>query len=454
MIQLLITVAAFVVAISVLVVIHELGHYSVARLMGVKVLRFSLGFGKPLWSRPLGRDRTEWVIAAVPLGGYVKMLDEQEGEVGERELPRAFNRKPLWRRALIVLAGPLANFLFAIGAYASINMVGIEGIRPVVGKVMEGSLGQRAGFLVGDEILSIDGQAVQSWNERRLYLYERALDHATVRFSVRDRDRIVEERLLDLSSLTAADVGAGLLERQVGLAPELPDPLAVIGEIEKGSPAALGGLRKGDRIVAVDGKVVRVWADLVGIVSARPGESLRFTVERNGHQEQLNITPAAVERGGKTFGRIGAGVALEPLPAEYKVVIRYPPWNALIEGTETTWRMSVLTLKMLWKMLKLEVSTKTISGPLTIAQYAGVTAQQGLEWFVLFLGAVSVGLGVLNLLPVPVLDGGHLLFYAVESVKGSPLSERSLQWGQQIGIAVLFALMALAFYNDIVRLLH
>jgi len=454
MIQLLITIAAFIVAISVLVVIHELGHYSVARLMGVKVLRFSVGFGKPLWQRKIGRDRTEWVIAAVPLGGYVKMLDEHEGEVSRHDLPRAFNRKPLWRRAFIVLAGPLANFLFAIAAYTAINMVGVEGIRPVVGKVIDGSLGQRAGFKVGDEWLTIDGQAVQSWDERRLYLYERALDHAVVRFTVRDRDRAVQERYLDLSSLTAADVGSGLLERQVGLVPLIPEPPAVIGAIEEGSPASLAGLRKGDRIIAVNGQPVHIWADLVAKVSAQPGKELQLSVQRDGQSVELRVTPASVQREEKTYGRIGAGVDMPPLPPESRVRVHYPPGTALVEGAETTWRMSILTLKMLWKMLKLEVSTKTISGPLTIAQYAGVSAQIGLDRFVLFLAVVSVGLGVLNLLPVPILDGGHLLFYAVESVKGSPLSDRALQWAQQVGIALLVALMALAFYNDIVRLLH
>ena len=454
MIELLITVVAFVIAISVLVVVHELGHYSVARLSGVEVLRFSVGFGKPLWTRRIGKDRTEWVIAAVPLGGYVKMLDEHEGEVPKAELPRAFSRQSLWKRAAIVLAGPFANFLFAILAYTAVNIVGLEGLRPVVGTVAQNSLGQKAGFRAGDEWLSIDGQPVQSWDERRLYLYEKALDRATVRFTVRDRDRLMQERLLDLSSLTAAEVGAGLLERQLGLAPAIPELIPVIGTVEDGSPAARAGLRKGDRVTSIDGRPVRVWSDLVEIVSARPNEPLRIAIERDGRTETLQLTTQAVERGGRKFGRIGAGVEIPPLPPESKVLVRYPPLTALTEGAETTWRMSVLTLKMLWKMLRLEVSTQTISGPLTIAQYAGASVQIGFDRFLLFLAVVSVGLGVLNLLPVPVLDGGHLLFYAVEGIKGSPLSERAMHWGQQVGIALLIALMALAFYNDFMRLLH
>lgn len=453
MIQFLITIAAFVVAISVLVVVHEYGHYSVARLLGVKVLRFSVGFGKPLWTRRLGRDRTEWTIAAVPLGGYVKMLDENEGEVAARDRPRAFNRQPIWKRACIVLAGPVFNFAFAILAYTAINISGTEGIRPVVGKVVDGSLAAQAGFRAGDEWLSIDGRPVRSWDERRLYLYEKALDRATIHFTVRDRDRLTQDRYLDLSSLTPAEVGAGLLERRIGLTPALPEIVPVIGMVEEGGPAARAGIRKGDRVTRIDDQPIRVWSDLATLVSARPGANLQFTIERDGRIETLQLTTQTVEKGGKKFGRIGAGVEIPPLPPESRVLVSYPPPAALAEGAETTWRMSVLTLKMLWKMLRLEVSTETISGPLTIAQYAGVSAQIGFDRFILFLAVVSVGLGVLNLLPVPVLDGGHLLFYAIEGVKGSPLSDRAMYWGQQVGIALLAALMALAFYNDIMRLL-
>jgi len=448
------TVLAFIIAISVLVVVHEFGHYWVARRLGVKVLRFSVGFGRPLWLRRFGRDQTEWSIAAIPLGGYVKMLDEHEGEVRQEELPRAFNRQPVWKRVLIVLAGPAFNFVFAVVAYSAINLAGIDGLRPVVGRVAESSLAERSGFRPGDEFLTIDTQPVQSWDERRLYLYEKALDRAMVHFEVRDRDGLRQQRTLDLSSLSPADVGAGMVERLIGMSPQLPEVLPVIGFLDGDGPAAKAGLNIGDRILSVNGQSVRTWSDFVSIVSSRPGEPLRFIFQRGAGRQEIVLAPQAVEQSGKTIGRIGAGVRIPAIPDEMRVTVRYAPTMAIVEGVETTWRMSLLTLKMLAKMLQLEVSTKTISGPLTIAQYAGASARVGFDSFVLFLAVVSVSLGVLNLLPVPVLDGGHLLFYLVEGVTGRPLSERVLYWGQQVGIALLFMLMALAFYNDIVRLLH
>lgn len=453
MIQLLVTILAFVVAISILVVVHEYGHYLMARLMGVKVLKFSVGFGRPLWRRKLGRDRTEWIVAAVPLGGFVKMLDEQEGDVPKSELHRAFNRKSLWRRSLIVLAGPLANFLFAIVAYAAINLHGVEGIRPVIGRVIENSLGAKAGFQAGDEILRIDDLAVQSWDHRRLYIYERALDGDTVQFQVRDRNRMLQDRRIDFAGVPAADVGSGVIERHIGLVPDIPEPLAVIGHVEPDSPASKAGLKNADRVVMADQQPIGVWADLVKYISQRPEQEIRLIVERSSTQTEIKVVPQPIERNGKKFGRIGAGVKIPEIPPTMRTVVRYSIGAAVREATDTTWHMSVLTLKMLWKMLRLEVSTKTISGPLTIAQYAGVSAQIGIDRFILFLAVVSVGLGVLNLLPVPILDGGHLLFYVAEGINGKPLTDRVVQWGQQIGIVLLIGLMALAFYNDIMRLL-
>ena len=453
MINFIYTLLAFVVAISVLVVVHEFGHYWVARRMGVKVLRFSLGFGKPLWTRRFGLDQTEWVIAAVPLGGYVKMLDEHEGKVANKDLARAFNRQPVIKRVAIVVAGPLFNFLFAILAYGILNMAGIEGMRPIVGKVVEGSLAQQAGFRQGDEFTAIDGYKVQSWDQRRLYLYERALDRATVIFTVRDPDGLRHERALDLSSLSAADVGAGLLERQIGLYPKLPELEPIIGSLDERGPAAKAGVQVGDRVVTIDGRAVKTWQDMVQTVSARPDKALQLRVERNGVLREFNITPQRTEIAGQHIGRIGVGVRIPDMPADMRVMVRHAPFAAFAEGVETTWRMSALTLKMLGKMLKLEVSTKTISGPLTIAQYAGASAQIGLDRFVMFLAVVSISLGVLNLLPIPVLDGGHLLIYLIEGIQRKPLSETALHWGQQIGVALLIALMALAFYNDFVRIL-
>lgn len=448
------TVVAFVVAISILVVVHEFGHYWVARRLGVKVLRFSVGFGRPLWLRRYGRDQTEWVIAAVPLGGYVKMLGEHDDEVTEAELPRAFNRQPVWKRSAIAVAGPLFNFLFAIIAYAGLNMAGIDGLRPLVGKVADGSPAALAGFRPGDEIVSIDDKPVRSWDERRLYLYERALDRATVQFVVRDASGVPQERLLDLGSLATAELGGALMERDIGLRPALPEVLAVIGTIEAGGPAARAGLLAGDRIMAIDAQRIDRWADLVEYVSARPDTALRLDIDRAGARHTVSLTTQSLERDGRRIGRIGIGVRIPDLPEAMRVTVRHGPLEALTEGVATTWHMSALTLKMLGKMLMLEVSTKTISGPLTIAQYAGASAQIGFDRFVLFLAIVSISLGVLNLLPIPVLDGGHLLFNLVEAIWRRPVPEAVLHWGQQVGILLLVALMMLAFYNDFVRLLE
>jgi regulator of sigma E protease len=454
MISFLYTIIAFVVAISVLVVVHEFGHYWVARRMGVKVLRFSLGFGKPLWSRRFGTDQTEWVLAAIPLGGYVKMLDEHEGKVAKKDLARAFNRQSTSKRVAIVVAGPLFNFLFAILAYSILYMAGTEGLRPVVGRVTESSLAEKAGFRQGDTFIAIDNYKVQSWDQRRLYLYERALDRSTVNFTVHDLNGLTQIRVLDLSSLTAADVGAGLLERKIGLFPSLPVLKPVIGNLDERGAAGLAGLKVGDRIMAINGQPVKTWQDMVKTVSARPGVALHMRVDRQGLTQEFVVTPRSIETDGHNIGRIGVGVRIPELPEDMRVLVQYAPLPALAEGLETTWRLSALTLKMLGKMLMLEVSTKTISGPLTIAQYAGASAQIGLDRFVMFLAVVSISLGVLNLLPIPILDGGHLLIYLIEGIQGKPLSETAVHWGQQIGIALLVSLMALAFYNDFMRILY
>lgn len=453
MMDLLYYAGAFVVALGILIAVHEFGHFWVARRLGVKVLRFSVGFGKPLWLRRVGVDGMELVIGAFPLGGYVKMLDETEGEVPPQDVHRAFNRQKVWKRMAIVAAGPLFNFLFAILAYWAVYMTGVDGVKPVVGKVVENSIAQQAGFHAGDVILGIDGKEVQSWDHRRLYLFQRALDRARVTIEVRDVQGRVELRELDLSNLPVQEVNASLLERGIGLIGFIPEPLPVIGAMEPG-PAARAGMKIGDRLVEVSGQTVRSWDDLVALISKSPGKSIHIKVERDGARLELDVTPDAVEQGGQTVGRINIRPQFNEMPDEMRVRVRFGMVEALAEGAGNTWSMSVLTLEMLYRMLKLEVSSRNISGPITIAQYAGYSAKVGAGQFVLFLAVISISLGVLNLLPIPVLDGGHLMYYIIEAVKGGPLPERVLIVGQQIGVALLVGLMVLAFYNDLTRIFH
>jgi len=451
MIDILFYFLAFVVALGILIAVHEFGHFWVAQRLNVKVLRFSVGFGKPLWSRRVGKDRFELAIGMFPLGGYVKMLDETEGEVSKADLPRAFNRQPVWKRMSIVLAGPMFNFLFAILAYWAVFLIGVNGIQPIVGKVVDGSIAQKAGFQAGDTILSIDGKNVQSWDHRRLYLFQRALDQAHVVFSVRTARGQEKNLDLDLSRFPVQDVNSSLIERGIGLIGYLPEALPIIGAPEPG-PAKQAGLQIGDRLLEVNAERVHSWKDLVTLVSQHPGQPVHIMVDRSGERLTFEVTPLAVEQGNKKIGRINIRPQFEEIPEAMRVKVQFNPLNALGEGVGNTWRMSVLTLEMLFRMLKLEVSTRTISGPITIAQYAGYSAKVGLEQFVLFLAVISISLGVLNLLPIPVLDGGHLMYYIIEAVKGSPVSESVMAWGQQVGVALLVGLMILAFYNDLTRI--
>ncbi len=449
--DILLYAAAFIVAIGSLVVVHEFGHFWVARRLGIKVLRFSVGFGRPLWVRRVGHDRMEFVIAAVPLGGYVKMLDETEGDVPAKERHRAFNRQPVWKRMAVVVAGPLFNFIFAILAYWLIFATGVEGLKPVVGRVLDGSLAQQAGFRAGDEILKIDNKEVLTWDQRRLHLFERALDRERVTIEVRDPEGVPQTRVLDLSNFPTQEVNAGLVEHGIGLIGYFPEPLPVIGALEDG-PAKRAGFEVGDRFRRVNGQRVETWEKVVKIVSASPGKALHIEIERDGEAREFDVVPVALAQDDKVIGRINVRPRFTEIPESLRTTMRLPLWTALAESVADTWAMSRLTLEMLYRMLRLEISTKTISGPLTIAQYAGISAKIGFDHFVMFLAVISISLGVLNLLPIPVLDGGHLMYYILEAVKGGPLPEKVLMAGQRVGIALLVALMTLALYNDITRI--
>jgi regulator of sigma E protease len=442
----------FVIAISVLVAVHEFGHFWVARRLGVKVLRFSIGFGKPLWGRRFGNDKTEFVIAALPLGGYVKMLDEREGPVEGAEAGRAFNRQPLWVRSAVICAGPLFNFLFAIAAYWLMFISGVPGLKPVIGEVAPGSVAAAAGFAAKDELLSVDGRATPTWEAATLELLDAALADKRVEIRVRTADDDRRLRVIDFDQAPDALDKGGLLDN-LGLSVWRPEVPAVIDRLVPDSPAEQAGLRPGDRVVAVDGTTVDNWTEWVEFVRAHPGEELRIVVVRDGQRRELSLVPKAVEEKGKTIGQIGAYVREpEELGARMRTEVRFGPIESLPKAIVKTWEMTALTVRTLWGMISGQASVENISGPISIAQYAGYSVSIGLASFLKFLAIVSVSLGVLNLLPIPILDGGHLLYNAIEWVQGRPLSEHAQQIGQQLGILLLLMLMSLAFYNDLSRL--
>ncbi len=451
--NLLHTIAAFVIALGALVIVHEYGHYLVARLCGIKVLRFSIGFGFPLWKRRFGRDQTEWVVAAVPLGGYVKMLDEREGEVAPQELDRAFNRQSVWRRYAVVSAGPVANFLLAILLYWLLFMHGVQEARPIVDLPPPNTPAASAGFARGETIRAVNGEPVASWSDLRWRMLQLALERQQVKVEVINRMSQLNWRTLDLSRFDAEQLEGDTLAL-VGLRLFRPEIKPVIGQIVSGGVAEQAGLQSGDRIVAADGKTIASWNELVQLVRSHPGRELRLAYQRGNERRELVLVPETVQQDGAAVGRIGAGAQLDQQALDGLVtVVRYGAASALTKAVQKTWDTSVFSLRMLGRMLVGQVSWKNLSGPVTIADYAGQSAQLGLVSYLNFLALISISLGVLNLLPIPLLDGGHLMYYTVEICKGSPVSDRIMEIGQKLGLTLLLVLMAFAFYNDINRLI-
>ncbi|QCI14278.1 RIP metalloprotease RseP [Pseudomonas putida] len=439
------------VALGVLVTFHEFGHFWVARRCGVKVLRFSVGFGTPLlrWHDKHG---TEFVVAAIPLGGYVKMLDEREGEVPPALIEQSFNRKSVRQRIAIVAAGPIANFLLAILFFWILAMLGTQQIRPVIGAVEPGSLAASAGLMAGQEIVSIDGEPTSGWSAVNLQLVRRLGESGTLQVGVRDDGVSAEHRLqIKLDAwLKGADEPDPI--QSLGLRPWRPAIAPVLAEIAPKSPAAAAGLKTGDKLLALDGVAMSDWQQLVDAVRARPETKVTLRVERDGAQLEVPVTLARHGEGKGSGGYLGAGVKAAQWPADMLREVSYGPVDAVGEGLSRTWNMSVLTLESLKKMLFGELSVKNLSGPITIAKVAGASAQSGVGDFLNFLAYLSISLGVLNLLPIPVLDGGHLLFYLVEWARGRPLSDRVQGWGVQIGISLVVGVMLLALINDLGRL--
>jgi len=444
------------VTLGVLITFHEFGHFWVARKLGVGVLRFSIGFGKPLWSRQ-GKDGTEYVVAAIPLGGYVKMLDEREGEVQEEDLGKAFNRKPVWTRIAIVAAGPVFNLVFAVLAFWVMFMVGIPETRPVVGEVS--GIAAEAGILPGDEIIALDDKHTRTWSHTVLGLVTHALDRDEVSVTVRDAEGRQSQHLLDLSRL-APDFSEENTLEAIGLHPWRLEIPPVIGEVTAGSPASSAGMHNGDRIISIAGEEVTSWSWIGYLVQTHGQENkpLMVSVERHGMPLNLEVFPRK-EKSGMFSSRLILGVTNAEISSEQRetldrvvIMLQYGPLAGLSAAAGETWRLTEATFGLLARMVTGKASVRNLSGPISIAQFANASASRGLSTFLFFLGAISLSLGILNLLPIPVLDGGHLLYYLIELLKGSPVSDQVQIAGQYFGLMALAGLMSLAFVNDILRL--
>jgi regulator of sigma E protease len=440
------SVLALIVTLGILVTVHEYGHYWVARRCGVKVLRFSVGFGKILWSRT-DKNGTEFAIAAIPLGGYVKMLDEREGPVADELLDQSFNRKTVWQRMAIVLAGPAANILFAIFAYWIMFMVGVSQVKPIVGELAPQGIADNSGMQSNQLITAVDGQAVESWQQVNFQLLARIGETGEIEISAGDQSY----SLAIQEWLSNAEQPNPLTD--LGIQPYRPQVPAILAELQDGKAAKQAGLLPGDLIEKVDDVVIQQWYDFVELVQASAGKALNIKIMRNQQALELTLIPGiSTLENGKTVGFVGAMVQPPVIPDDFVTTLRYNPITALLKGAEKTWNMSVVTLDSIGKMIQGLLSVKNLSGPITIAKVANDSAQAGFEAFVGFLAYISIMLAIVNLLPIPVLDGGHFLFYVIEAIKGSPVSEKIQLMGMKLGMTMMLMIMVVAMFNDVSRL--
>ena len=441
---------AFAVLLGIVVVIHELGHYWVAKWCGVKVLRFSVGFGKPILSKRYGPDQTEWALGAFPLGGYVKMLDEREAPVTQPEQHRAFNRQSVAKRIAIVVAGPLANLLLAILLFWGLFIVGMPGAQPILGDISKGSAAHSAGFVNGEKIVAVDGEPLKTWHEVGWAFTTRLMSQQSIAVTTEDSAGQRRERILEPQGITDQDLESDVLGK-LGL--NRVRPGVQIVEVIAASPALRAGFAAGDEILSIERQPITGGVQqFIGIIQVNVAKPLQVDVKRGATVIRLTVTPEAAPGRTAKAGAIGAKVGEVDRP-EFRTVASYPPILGLTKAIDKTWDMSWLSLKSLWRMLVGDMSIKNLSGPVTIANYAGQTAQMGLIQFISFVAVISISLGILNLLPIPLLDGGHLMYYIAEIIKGSPVSEKIMEAGQQLGLALLIGLMVIAFYIDINRLI-
>ncbi len=444
------TLLVFFFTIALLIAIHEFGHFWVARKLNVKVLRFSIGFGKPLLQFKGDKDNTEFVLAAIPLGGYVKMLDERESEVPAAELGRAFNRQSVYKRFAIVFAGPLVNLLFAVLAFWLMFVIGVQGVKPVMGKIDPDSIAWQSGLRSGDQIIAVDDTGTPTLASVYEELLTAFIDRKEVFLTLSDQRNI----LLSLNKIDK-NVEPSQLQQLIGLNLKLPKEDVILGEILPDSPAMNADLQAGDQILQIDTEPVEHWRDLVSYVIDKPEQEIKLLIRRSDEEFPVTLIIGSVVEGGHQIGRIGVKpLSITPLPENMLAVQQYGLLAAIPVSIEKTIELSLLTVKMLGKIIIGEASIKNISGPIMIAEVAGQSARMGFESFLRFLAIVSLSLGVLNLLPIPMLDGGHLFYYLVEMLKGSPVPDEIQEFGLKIGIVLLATLMSVAIYNDLSRLLH